>query len=199
MREIVSDIFMWSRFSAPHSYNFNGYWVRDPSGNLCIDPVEPDMKILEELVASGITRIVITNRNHARAANLVKARTGARTTIHTEDAAYANAQGAELDDRLVSGAHVGPFTVIGVPGKSPGEIALHWPARRLLVVGDAVIGNPPGRCSMLPNRVIDNPEQARDSIRHLLDLDFVTLLVGDGDPILSDARDRLRELVDTFG
>ncbi len=32
----------------------------------------------------------------------------------------------------------------------------------------------------------------------LLDLDFDTLLVGDGEPILSGAKDRLRELVTSF-
>jgi hypothetical protein len=32
----------------------------------------------------------------------------------------------------------------------------------------------------------------------LLELDFDTLLVGDGEPILQDAKERLRELVTTF-
>ena len=41
MREIVDGIVMWSWLSEPHGYNFNGYFVRHPGGNLCIDPVEP--------------------------------------------------------------------------------------------------------------------------------------------------------------
>ena len=39
MNEIVTDIFTWAWFSEPHGYNFNGYLVRHPAGNLCIDPV----------------------------------------------------------------------------------------------------------------------------------------------------------------
>ena len=68
----------------------------------------------------------------------------------------------------------------------------------MLVVGDAVIGNPPGRCGLLPDRVIDDPPQLRASVQRLLDLDFDTLLVGDGSCIMTGARDRLRELVETF-
>lgn len=88
--------------------------------------------------------------------------------------------------------------VVSVPGKSPGEIAFHWPERRLLIVGDAVIGNPPGRCGLLREAVMDDPPRLRGSVRGLLDLDFDTLLVGDGVPILQDAKARLGELAESF-
>jgi glyoxylase-like metal-dependent hydrolase (beta-lactamase superfamily II) len=198
MREILPGIFTWPWFSQRHGYDFNGYLVRDPGGTLCIDPVEPDAATLEEIGQAGVTRIVITNRNHTRAANALRVRTGARTAVHADDAAYARGQGAEVDEDLRVGASVGPFVVIAVPGKSPGEIALHAPARRLLIVGDAVIGNPPGRCSLLPDKVMDDPARLRASVRRLLELDFDTLLVGDGASILSGAKDRLAELVASF-
>jgi glyoxylase-like metal-dependent hydrolase (beta-lactamase superfamily II) len=83
-------------------------------------------------------------------------------------------------------------------GKSPGEVALHWPERRLLFIGDAVIGNPPGACGLLREKVMDDPARLRQSVRNLLELDFDTLLFGDGTPILTDARARLAELVATF-
>jgi len=146
-----------------------------------------------------VARIVLTNRNHVRAASRVRAATGARVAIHPADAAHARGQGATIDDALAIGDAVGPLVVIGVPGKSPGEVALHWPARRLLVVGDAVIGNPPGSCALLPERVMDDPQALRTSVRALLALDFETLLVGDGAPILRGAKERLRILVSTFG
>lgn len=198
MREIVGDVLTWSWFSEPHDYNFNGHLVRHASGNLCIDPVEPGDGVLDEIAAEGVARIVLTNRNHVRAANQVRARTGARTAIHPDDADYARGQGAEIDDSLRVGEKIGPLAVVGVPGKSPGEVALHWPERRLLVVGDAVIGNPPGRCGLLPERVMDDPRRLRESIGKLLELDFDALLVGDAEAILEGARERLRELVETF-
>jgi glyoxylase-like metal-dependent hydrolase (beta-lactamase superfamily II) len=198
MREIVSGIFTWPWFSERHGYNFNGYLLDDPGGSICIDPVEPDAATLDEIARLGVARTIITNRNHVRAANAVRTRTGARTAIHPDDAAYARSQGAEIDDEVRPGEKIGPLAIIEVPGKSPGEIVLHWPERRLLIVGDAVIGNPPGRCSLLPEKVMDDPARLRTSVRRLLDLDFDTLLVGDGASILSGARDRLRELVASF-
>ena len=198
MREILPDIFTWPWFSEPHGYNFNGYFIRHPGGNLCIDPVDPTEKDLEELARYGVSRILLTNRNHSRAANKVRARTGARAAIHPADAPHARSQGAELDSELRVGEKVGPLVVVGVPGKSPGEIALHWPERRLLIVGDAVIGKPPGGCGLLPEKVMDDPAKLRASVRELLSLDFDTLLPGDGEPIFKAAKERLKELVDTF-
>jgi glyoxylase-like metal-dependent hydrolase (beta-lactamase superfamily II) len=99
---------------------------------------------------------------------------------------------------LKPGDKVGPFVVVGVPGKSPGEIALHWPERKILLVGDAIVGDPPGRCKLLPEKVVDDPARLRESVRALLALDFETLLVGDGEPIPQFAKERLRELVETF-
>jgi glyoxylase-like metal-dependent hydrolase (beta-lactamase superfamily II) len=198
MREILSGIFTWPWFSEPHGYNFNGHLVLHANGNLCIDPVEPSQGDLEELARLGVSRILLTNRNHSRAANKIRARTGAQTAIHPADAPHARREGAELDGELSVGAQVGPFVPVAVPGKSPGEVALHWPDRKILIVGDAVVGDPPGRCKLLPEKVIDDPPRLRESVRSLLALDFDTLLVGDGTPILQSAKERLRELVDNF-
>jgi glyoxylase-like metal-dependent hydrolase (beta-lactamase superfamily II) len=198
MREILTGIFNWPWFSQPHGYNFNGHFIKHADGNLCIDPVEPSEEVLEEMVSHGVARTLLTNRNHSRAANKVRARTGGRTAIHSADAPHARNEGAELDDELKPGDKVGPFLVVGVPGKSPGEIALHWPERKILLVGDAVVGDPPGRCKLLPEKVMDDPARLRESVRGLLVLDFDTLLVGDGEPILQFAKQRLRELVETF-
>jgi glyoxylase-like metal-dependent hydrolase (beta-lactamase superfamily II) len=107
------------------------------------------------------------------------------TLIHPADAEHARNQQTEVDGELRVGETIGPLTVVGVPGKSPGEVALHWPERGVLVIGDAVIGNPPGRCGLLREHVMDDPPR-------------LTLLVGDGEPILRDAKERLRELVATF-
>ena len=198
MREILKDIFTWPWFSEPHGYNFNGHFIRHADGNLCVDPVEPSDEDLAELARQGVARILITNRNHSRAANKVRARTGARTAIHPLDAPHARSEGAQLDDELHVGEKIGPLTVIGVAGKSPGEVVLHWPERKILIIGDAVVGDPPGKCKLLPEKVIDDLSRLCESVRQLLSLDFDTLLVGDGAPILQNAKDRLKELVDSF-
>jgi glyoxylase-like metal-dependent hydrolase (beta-lactamase superfamily II) len=198
MQEILKDIFTWSWFSEPHGYDFNGYLIRDAEAHVCIDPVQPTDEVLDQLEHAGAAVIVLTNRNHSRAANAVRARTGAMTLIHPDDAEHARGQGTIIDGQLRVGERIGPLTVVAAPGKSPGEVALHWAERRLLFVGDAVVGNPPGRCGLLREKVMDDPPRLRASVRRLLELDFDALLFGDGAPIISDAKLRLTELVETF-
>ncbi len=198
MREFLPGVLSWSWFSEPHGYDFNGTLLLHGEGNLCVDPVDPTEEVLDRLAEEGVAQILITNRNHTRAANRVRERTGARVAIHPADAAYVRDQGTVIDAELEVGERAGPFTVVAVPGKSPGEIALHDLAGRLLIVGDAVIGNPPGRLSLLRERVMDDPARLRASVRSLLELDFDALMVGDGVPIRKGSRERLRELVASF-
>jgi glyoxylase-like metal-dependent hydrolase (beta-lactamase superfamily II) len=198
MQEIVDDVLTWPWFSEPHGYNFNGHLLRIPGGNIAIDPVMPTDADLAIILGEGVSRILLTNRNHSRAANLIRQRTGAPIAIHAADADHARAQGTEIDGNFAVGDRIGPLEVVGAAGKSPGEVALSWPERGILIVGDAVIGNPPGACGMLPERVMDDPARLRDSVRALMELDFDTLLVGDGVPIVGAAKARLGELVATF-
>src|SRR5207237_9283240 len=120
------------------------------------------------------------------------------TALRSADAPQHGKEGAELDDELHIGEKIGPLTVVEAAGKSPGEVVLHWPDRKILIVGDAVVGDPPGRCKLLPEKVIDDLSRLRESVRQLLSLDFATLLVGDGAPIFQITTDRLRELPDSF-
>lgn len=198
MRELLPGVFSWPWFSSRHGYDFNGTFVRDPGGNLCIDPVEPSDEVLDRLAKEGVAQVLLTNRNHVRATNRIRERTGARVAIHPADAAYAREQGASVDSELHVADRIGPFTVLGLPGKSPGEVAFFDPARGLLVVGDAVIGNPPGRLSLLPDQVMDDPALLRRSVRQLLELEPRSVLVGDGAPILAGGCERLQELVAGF-
>jgi glyoxylase-like metal-dependent hydrolase (beta-lactamase superfamily II) len=195
MHEILKDVFTWSWYSEPHGYHFNGYLIRSLDGNLAIDPVPMSDEVLEAITALGVARILITNRNHTRAANCLRAATSAPTAIHESDAGYAEAQDALIDGALEAGAWIGPLNVVAVPGKSPGEVAFHWPVRRILIVDDAVIGNPPGHLSLLREAVMDDPAWLRQSMRGLLDLDFETLLLGDGVSLLRAAKLEMKALV----
>ena len=130
MREIVPGILTWPSYSARFGYDFNGFLVRRPDGNLVIDPVDPTDDDLAALAREGVARILVTNRNHYRAAARLRERTGARVAVHAADAAFVRDKGVTVDDTLAHGDRVGPFMVVPAPGKSPGEIALHWPDKR---------------------------------------------------------------------
>lgn len=196
MREIVPGVLTWSRFAERFGYDFNGYLVRD--GGVCVDPVEPSDLESAEIVAAGVARVVLTNRNHFRAAAKIRERTGARVAVHAADAAFVRDKGVTVDDTIADGDRVGPFVVVGAPGKSPGEVALHWRERRILVVGDACVGPKPGALGLLPASVIDDAAELRRSLARLAELDFETLLLGDGHCIVDGGRAALRALVATL-
>jgi len=199
MREIAPGILTWHSYSARFGYDFNGFLVRRPDGNLVIDPVEPTDDDLTAIAHEGVGRIILTNRNHYRAAARVRERTGARVAVHPADAAFVRDKGVVVDDALAHFERVGPFVVVPAAGKSPGEIALHWPDKRILIVGDACVGTPPGGLSLLPPSVIDAPDELRRSLRHIAEeLDFDTLLVADGESLLKGGRAALQRLVATF-
>jgi glyoxylase-like metal-dependent hydrolase (beta-lactamase superfamily II) len=187
LREIVPGILTWPWFSERHGYDFNGYIVRD----IAVDPVEGDIDM-------PLRRIVLTNRNHFRAAAKLREKTGARVAVHPADAAFVRKNGVEVDDDLNYGDRVGDFTVIDAHGKSPGEIALWNEERRLLIVGDACVGKPPGAFALLPAKVIDDLPALQQSLRRLAELEPDTVLVGDGAPVLKNAAAALEALLRSF-
>jgi glyoxylase-like metal-dependent hydrolase (beta-lactamase superfamily II) len=87
--------------------------------------------------------------------------------------------------------------VIHLLGKSPGEIGLyfdpahHGVSRKLggiLLLGDAVIGNPPGELGLIPESKLDDLSRLETSLRKLLDYEFDILLLCDGKPVLSGGK-----------
>jgi glyoxylase-like metal-dependent hydrolase (beta-lactamase superfamily II) len=195
MYEIVSDVWSWDWFSDRFGYDFHGFYTV----GLAIDPVELPADVLADLVRRGVDRIVLTNRNHYRDAARLKAATGARVAVHPSDAAFVREKGVEVDDALEVGGRVGPFTIVDAHGKSPGEVALWWPERRLLLVGDACVGPRPGELGLLPAKVIDDLPALQASLSRLArTYDVQTLLLADGHPILDGAQTALGRLVATF-
>ena len=135
----------------------------------------------------------ITNRNHSRAAATFRERYGLNVSAHEADAERVEAgadQTVRGDERLP-----GDIQLIHVPGKSPGEIAFHVPRSNALIVGDVVIGVPPGELSTYPEKVIDDMEELHRSAAKLLEYDFDALLLCDGEPITAGGKQKLQEFV----
>ena len=98
------------------------------------------------------------------------------------------------DERLPGDIHLVP-----VPGKSPGEIAFHLPRSHALIVGDVVIGVPPGELSTYPDEVIEDRKRLLESAARLLEYDFDALLLCDGEPLPSSGKAKLRQFVEREG
>ena len=199
MKEILPGIWTWSWFSDLKGYDFNGYLLELDGGNLCLDPVEMDNADLDAIADKGVSRILITNRNHTRAAKRITERTGAGIFIHPDDEAHATEQGVTIAGHIQVGEEIGPLQVVSAAGKSPGEVAFVWPERKLLFVGDVFVGNPPGQFAVLPDKVVDDPDQLRETIRRIAaDVEFDAVLPGDGVPVLEGAKAQLVELIGSF-
>ncbi|MGE0539856.1 MAG: MBL fold metallo-hydrolase [Dehalococcoidia bacterium] len=89
----------------------------------------------------------------------------------------------------------GGGVIVGVPGHTPGSIALHAPDRRVLFTGDTIAffeGNP-----ILGVFNIDRDEAIR-SLRKQAELEFDVACFGHGDPIGGDAGRRIRLLAESL-
>lgn len=104
---------------------------------------------------------------------------------------------AAVDATLQDGESLdilGGATVVHVPGHTPGSIALHFPAERLLICGD-VIDHRGGRLGPPPKPFTADMEQAIASLQRLAELDFDVLCPGHGAPLVGGAGDQVRAMV----
>ena len=190
MKEILPGIWTWSVFDADRRLDFNGHCVVNDEGCVLIDPPpmsEADLDQVSRLGPPGA--IVITNRHHTRDAMTAAGRFHAPILLHDSDAkaipAAVRLGGVYRDaDRLPAGLLV----VALKDQKSPGECALLCRKTNAMIVGDALVGDPPGRLRLLPAEKYADPGRARDGIRRLLDFPFDALLVGDGASIPAGGR-----------
>ncbi len=195
MQEILPGIYTWSWFSEDKAIDFNGFFVRGPDGAAVVDPPpydEEDLRHMEQLGAPEA--ILITNRHHARASRQLAAHFGIPIQIHEADAPLVEPPlgGTFSDGDVLAGG----VKAIRVPdSKSLGETALHVPRANALILGDALIGKPPGSLSLLPARMFEDVHKAREGLRQLLEIPFESLLVGDGTSILRRGKQALQEFL----
>jgi glyoxylase-like metal-dependent hydrolase (beta-lactamase superfamily II) len=155
-----------------------------------------------------IGTIVLTHSHtdHVGSAMQLKAATGARLVAHAVEAEYIAGRrrgplpkGAikvvlvlawplirrrpfEVDAKVGDGDEVAGLRVLHVPGHTEGSIALHDPARRLLLSGDALLYSEEEGPHFHEGFTMD-PGRARASIERLMALDLDWVLPGHGTPI----------------
>ena len=186
MIQLADGAYAWSAFNAEKKFNFNGHILRTEAGTVIVDPVPFSPDDLAYLEAAGLKpdALVITNKNHLRERDAVVARWKIPTILHALESAEA---GITPDREVQNGDVVDGLVCVHLPGKSAGEIALYWPERRLFLVGDALIA-PAGRLKTVPVEKQADPAALKRSLETLRTFDFDHLLVGDGDPLLGDAK-----------
>ena len=187
----------WSLWQPERGMFFTSFlWVRE-GGNVVFDPLplsDDDARAVDAL--GGVTTILLTNRDHERAAAATRERFGARV--------LASEREAELFELRVDGT----FGRKALPGliaipldgaKTPGEVAFLTEDRAVAIVGDAILGTPAGALSFLPDAKLRDPVELALSLRQLWSPWLRTLLLGDGASIYGGADESLATLVETRG
>ena len=198
MKEILPGIYTWHEFSKEKQLNFNGYLLVWEGESVLIDPPrmsEKNFALMENLVKKNsnhpLNTILLTNVHHERACDEFKRIFGAKIWINEKDS--LGLEGAvdktfKDGDRLPCG-----LVALNIKNqKSPGESALFLEERGLMIVGDALIGKVPGKVNMLPSDKYQDPVLAKKQLNKILDYDFDILLLGDGEPILENAKEAVK-------
>lgn len=186
MIQLADGAYSWSAFNAEKKFNFNGHILRTAEGTVIVDPVAFSPDDLSVIESAGLKpdALVITNRNHLRERDSVLKRWKIPTVLH---ALEVESSCIKPEREVKDGDKVCGLVVVHLPGKSPGEIALYWPERRLFLLGDALIA-PNGKLKTVPVEKQEDPATLKKSLELLRTYDFDHLLVGDGDPLLGDAK-----------
>jgi len=207
MREILPGIFTWGSTYADRPWDLNGYAITLYECTVLVDPPAPEEGDWPNFDAlKHIDKIILTNRDHVRDSKLFQTRYGARLVAGTDE--VTQLAPLAIDEPVREGGLVaGALRVIHLPGKSPGEIglyfdpALHGISRELggiLLLGDAIIGHPPGALGLIPEQKLDNPSKLKQSLHKVLDYDFSVLLLCDGQPVLRGGKLKVAEFLNTY-
>jgi glyoxylase-like metal-dependent hydrolase (beta-lactamase superfamily II) len=203
MKEILPGIFTWHEFSEEKKLNFNGYLIVSTMGSVLIDPpeiTEDDFAELEILVnknsKSPLQAILLTNVHHERECDEMRKKLGVPVLINEKDDAglerKANKTFAD-GDTLPCGLRTFKFE----NQKSPGESAFFLKERGIMILGDALIGKIPGKLNMLPHDKYRDLKLAKRGLNKILDYEFESLLLGDGESILKNAKEAVKVFLES--
>jgi uncharacterized cupin superfamily protein len=191
---MVAGISMWWRWQPDRGVNFNSWLVADPAGSFVVDPLEPDdPEVFARCRAADVRAVVITNRDHERAAARFARELGASIVASAADAPQL---GVAVDRTVVDGDAIFGWHVLVLDGyKTAGEMVLYSPARFAAISGDAFWGTPAGALRLMPDEKLADPARAILSARRVRALAVEHLLVGDGAPIFGGAQRALTAMI----
>jgi glyoxylase-like metal-dependent hydrolase (beta-lactamase superfamily II) len=197
MKKLLPDIWQWSWFSQEKQLDFNGLLLAVGEHRVLVDP--PPMTAEDRLqIRKGgrVDYLLLTNRDHEREAVACQAEFGCQVVVPDADASQMaiKADKTYKDGELLPG---GIWIIHLMDQKSPGESALFLDrGKGILIVGDALIGKPPGSLMMLPSEKYADAAKARAGLKRLLKYHFDAVLVGDGASILTGAKQAVEKALE---
>lgn len=165
-----------------------------------------------------IKTIVVTHHHYDHTGNLDKLKkiTGANVAIHSADADYISGKKSQhgslfmipivifmkiiyrskpvkADILLQDGDQIGDYRVIHTPGHTSGSICLYNPNNKVIFVGDNLMYS---NNKIEGPRILHEPEKYKHSMEKLRDLDIDVILTGHGQPITSEANNKLETFLE---
>ncbi len=196
MKELPQEnIYCWSEFNKEHQLDFHSFLLYLIEGNILVDPLPfapEDERSLRDL--GPVAWIIVTNSDHLRDAENISKSLGVPI--------YAPAgEESDFPCRVVrwlkDGDYVAPeLQIFALEGsKTDGELAILF-EEKTLITGDLIRSHEEGKLTLLPDEKLKDKAKAIASVKRLADLPKLeTIVVGDGWPILEDAKARLQDLV----
>ncbi|HKW86816.1 MAG TPA: hypothetical protein VJM82_07080 [Nitrospiraceae bacterium] len=195
MKQVLPGIWQWSSFSQEKQLDFNGLFLTVGEHRVLVDPPPMTPDALSQAKRGGpVDYILLTNRDHEREVATYQREFGCQVMVPDADASQMTIKANKTyrDGELLPG---GIWVIHLKDQKSPGESALFLQqGKGVLIVGDALIGKPPGSLAMLSAEKYADASKAREGLRRLLKYNFDTILVGDGASILSGAKQVVERL-----
>jgi len=196
MKSVVPGVYQWSVFNEEKGLNFNGLYLQCQGGPLLVDPPALKSEEVAEIQGLGVPKFIyLTNKHHTRASAEHRERWGAKLLVPEDDRALMEipVDGTFSDGELIAG----DLEAINLPdSKTPGECAFYWRGKKILILGDAIIGKADG-LALLPDEKFKDPHLARQGLRVLQGLEYDRLLLGDGEGIDADAARKVEAFIDS--
>ena len=169
MKSLLPGIWQWSWFSEEKQLNFNGLLLTVGEHRILVDPPHLTPEASTMIRRQGqLDYIIVTNRDHAREAAACQAEFRCHLQVPDADAPHMDLKPTKTfkDGELLPG---GIWVIHLQDQKSPGESALFLQqGKGVVIVGDALIGKPPGSLSLLPPEKYADLVKAKAGLRRLL-------------------------------
>lgn len=173
----IPDAYGHSTTPAGEALAENSYLFASEGGSVLVDPLAFDDATLEQIARlGGVATIVLLTGARKSAAEALAARFGAAVIEHAEHGAV-----------VASGA----IAIRLRDQRRADEFALHLPAARAVITGDALVGAPAGALSMNVDGDDARTRKAALGLRRILRVNPECSLVSRGQPIYAGAYRRL--------
>jgi glyoxylase-like metal-dependent hydrolase (beta-lactamase superfamily II) len=192
MREISPGLWHWTARHEHIGVDVSSYYLA--AERVLLDPMIPAEGIEWFEQHGPPEHVLLTNRHHDRDSWALRERFGC--TIHCVRNGMHELEGRGPAEPFDFGEELpGGVVVHEVDAICPDETALHIPKHSALSCADGVV-HYGQRLGFVPEQYMDDPEETKAALRKayagLVDLDFDTLLVAHGTPLVGGGKEALR-------